>query len=190
MGISGFHLNLDKMDNWICEDDLDMFWQKNCLVLRPNINTCIDKLSDAKRAQKRKPLIEAIKKNKETVNKPNGQLEFDYDYDELGKLFLGECVEVDGHKFCPPQEPVVAYELEENDLSPDCVVMGDVVFCAHDIIEAMNGGRCMLAGLTFICEEDVHPILQNKCINFHYQSWNGVKPGSVCERELVNFLHG
>ena len=55
-GTEGFHLNLDKMENWICEDDLDLFWEKNCLVLRPHINTCIDKLASAKRDKKRETL--------------------------------------------------------------------------------------------------------------------------------------
>ena len=36
------------VDNWICEDDLDLWWEKNCIVLRPHINTCIDKLASAK----------------------------------------------------------------------------------------------------------------------------------------------
>ena len=68
--------------------------------------------------------------------------------------------------------------------------MEDVVFCAHDIIEAMNGGRCMLAGFTYICEEDVHAILKNKCINFFYESRTGIKQRQVCGRQLVNFFHG
>ena len=105
MGISGFHLDMDQMDNWICEDDLDMFWEKNCMVLRPNINTCIDELSSAKRAQQKEPLIAALNKRKQSAN--IGHREFEYDYGHIGKLFLGDCVEVNGHNFCPPQEPII-----------------------------------------------------------------------------------
>ena len=41
----------EQLDNWICEDDLETFWEKNCLLVRPHINTCIGKLSKAKKDQ-------------------------------------------------------------------------------------------------------------------------------------------
>ena len=108
MGITGFNLHLDKMDNWICEDDLEMFWEKNCLILRPNITTCIDDISRARLFQEKDSLVKALKEHSEAQSHPNGQRHFDYEYNHFGKLFLGECVEVDGHKFCPPEEPVIA----------------------------------------------------------------------------------
>ena len=83
-----------------------------------------------------------------------------------------------------------AWLLPNKQISEDCEVLDDVVFCTHDIVEAMNGGRCVLAGFTYICQEDARVILQNKCIEFFYESIDGVKPKEICGRELVNFFHG
>ena len=81
--------NQDQMDNWICEDDLETFWEKNCLLVRPHINTCIDRLSKAKKEQDREALENALKESK---NGMDSNSRFDYDYSHLGHLFLGECV--------------------------------------------------------------------------------------------------
>ena len=83
-----------------------------------------------------------------------------------------------------------AWLLPNKQISEDCAVLDDVVFCTHDIVEAMNGGRCVLAGFTYICQEDARVILQNKCIELFYESIDGVKPKEICGRELVNFFHG
>ena len=31
--------------NWLCEDDLENFWLRNCFVLHPTITTCMDELA-------------------------------------------------------------------------------------------------------------------------------------------------
>jgi hypothetical protein len=31
--------------NWLCEDDLENYWNRNCLVLHPTITTCMDELA-------------------------------------------------------------------------------------------------------------------------------------------------
>ena len=77
------------MENWICEDDLETFWEKNCLLVRPHINTCIDNLSKAKKEQDRETLAAALDKSASTGATNSG---FDHDYAHLGPLFLGECV--------------------------------------------------------------------------------------------------
>ena len=31
--------------NWLCEDDLENYWQNNCLVILPAITTCMDEMA-------------------------------------------------------------------------------------------------------------------------------------------------
>ena len=90
-----------------------------------------------------------------------GIQEFDYNYNNLGKLFLGECAMIEGFNFCPPNQPVYTYAIKPSDMGPDCAVFDDVVFCEHDMVEALNGGNCMLVGFTYICKEDFPVILKS-----------------------------
>lgn len=60
-------------------------------------------------------------------------------------------------------------ELDSAELEGQkCAVFDDVVACQHDIREALQGGTCLLAGLTYICEDDISTILEEKCIDIEF----------------------
>ena len=64
--------------------------------------------------------------------------------------------------------------------------------CQHDIREALEGGSCLLAGLTYVCEDDITAILADKCIDIIYEDKTAaeapVRDRKVCNRELIDFL--
>ena len=47
-----------------------------------------------------------------------------------------------------------------------------------------------MAGLTYICENDISSILQEKCIDIEYLGVDGVQDKKVCGRDLIDFLNG
>ena len=59
-----------------------------------------------------------------------------------------------------------------------CGVFDDIIACQHDFREAFQGGTCLLAGLTYVCEDDIGHILEQKCIDINY---NGLDGNSVQE---------
>jgi len=65
-----------------------------------------------------------------------------------------------------------------------------VVSCQHDIREALQGGACLLAGLTYICEDDIASILEDNCIDIEYQGVDRIRDKRVCGRQLIDFLTG
>lgn len=49
----------------------------------------------------------------------------------------------------------------------------------------------MLAGLTYVCEDDISHILEQKCIDIDYEGLNEeILTRNVCGRELIDFLNG
>ena len=60
-------------------------------------------------------------------------------------------------------------DLDEDDLSKQhCSIFDDIIVCQHDIREALQGGSCLMAGLTYVCEDDISHILREKCIDIEY----------------------
>ena len=35
----------DHAPNWLCEDDLENYWLRNCFILLPTITTCMDEMA-------------------------------------------------------------------------------------------------------------------------------------------------
>ena len=128
--------------NWLCEDDLENYWLRNCFVLHPTITTCMDELAILKHtgdvtnlelAMKRQ--FEEQQKQKHTANEDDQKKEeakdpnFFYNFDFLAQLFVGQCIKVDGDSYCP-SEPIHVSKLEPAELAKHrCAVFDDIVIC-------------------------------------------------------------
>lgn len=121
--------------------------------------------------------------------------DFFYHFEYLAQLFVGHCVKIDGEVFCP-HESVHVSDLDQAELAQQrCSIFDDVVACQHDIREALQGGSCLLAGQTYVCEDDIPLILEHKCIDIKYEGLSledevTVYDKHVCGRELIDFLNG
>lgn len=73
----------DSAVNWICEDDLENYWEQNCFVLHPVILTCMDELAALKHTGDVENLQLALQRG--------GSLEPSqfYHFDYLAQLFVG-----------------------------------------------------------------------------------------------------
>lgn len=146
-------------------------------MLHPTITTCMDEMAILKHTgdvaniemalERKKAALEAEQKEQD---QPHSHF---YDFDFLAQLFVGRCIVVDGDRQYCPHEPVNVQELEANELARQhCGVFDDIVACQHDIREALQGGKCLLAGLTYICENDIAQILEQKCTTINYKGAN------------------
>jgi len=55
-----------------------------------------------------------------------------------------------------------------------------------------QGGHCIVAGITYVCEDEIPRLLSEKCLSFEYEgSVHGESlEKQVCGRELIDFLNG
>lgn len=198
----------DEKINWICEDDFDMFWENNCMPVRPLIDSCIDELSLAKQHGDPEILRHVLDKHSmmtahtSTIaeEEPDQSAEAEktkpapesfYKFHHLGHLFLGRCVKIDGTVMCP-SAPVKVSDFSEQagSLAKECRVFDNVIACRHNIEETFKGGNCLMAGYTYICTDDIPQILESKCIDFSYDSFAGLSSKHLCGRDMLDFLSG
>ena len=52
---------IDEAVNWVCDDDLENYWQSNCILLHPSITTCMDELAILKHTGDAQNLDRALK---------------------------------------------------------------------------------------------------------------------------------
>ena len=98
--------------NWLCEDDLDNYWRRNCLVLYPTITTCMDELAILKHTGDATNLELALERERQKQD----EVSFFYRFDFLAQLFVGQCIKVDGETYCP-HEPVSVDDVDEDELA-------------------------------------------------------------------------
>lgn len=105
---------------------------------------------------------------------------------------MGHCVKVDGQEYCP-HESISVKDVDEEELAQQrCSVFDDVIICQHDLRATFQGGQCLLAGQSYVCEDDIPRILDEKCIEINYEGLldKHLLQASICDRELINFLNG
>ena len=71
--------------------------------------------------------------------------------------------------YCP-RESVHVDDLELSILKKHrCSVFDDIVICQHDLREMFQGGHCIVAGNTYVCEDEIPHLLDEKCLDFSYE---------------------
>ena len=127
----------DHAPNWLCEDDLENYWLRNCFILLPTITTCMDELAILKHtgdvvnlelAMQRHQMQEEIAK-RDHLQTEGQEPDFFYNFDFLAQLFVGQCIKVDGEMYCP-RPSIHVDELEPSILKKHrCAVFDDIVIC-------------------------------------------------------------
>jgi len=65
------------------------------------------------------------------------------------------------------------------------------VICQHDLREMFNGGECLLAGNTYVCEDQIPSILSEKCIDIDIDHDESSQVFfRLCGKKLIKFLNG
>ena len=100
----------DEATNWLCEDDLENYWNNNCMLLHPSITTCMDELAILKHTGDGPNLELALREWR------RGDKDFFYNFDFLAQLFVGRCIKIDGERYCP-HEPVKVADLDPEELN-------------------------------------------------------------------------
>ena len=82
------------------------------------------------------------------------------------KLFLGQCIEMDGTRICPGQVLPVR-EITLQMLGDEHRVFGDSVLGHSYIQRAFGRGRCFKVASTFFCDDDIPELFRTGCMKVH-----------------------